>query len=145
MNEQELLGAKAELAKLPLLGPVFWLMGRDPVRGQTRVGELDWRLMPPLVLNQLQIVSRFDVPWAYYTWAFVSEAVHQRLSTPQAQIEPHEWRSGDRPWLIEVCAPFGGLEEVVQSALKAMNATQPVHAWMPGEAGPELKALTTNA
>lgn len=142
MNEQELLSAKSELAKIPLLGPVLWLMGRDAGRRDVRVGEIDWRLMPPLVLDQLQIVTRFDVPWGFCTWAFVSEEVHQRMASPQAQIEPHEWRSGTIPWLIEVCAPFGGHDEVAQSAMKTMKAQQPVHAWMPGLDGPELKKLT---
>jgi cytolysin-activating lysine-acyltransferase len=124
---------------------MLWLMGRDPVRREMRVGELDWRLMPPLVLDQMQIVTRFDVPWGFCTWAFVSEAVHGRLSSPQAQIDPHEWHGGPIPWIIEVCAPFGGADEVVQSALKAMNASQPVHAWMPGAECPELRTLTVNA
>lgn len=146
MNEEELLSAKAELSKLPLLGPVLWLMARDRVRRASPAGEMDWHLMPPLVLDQLQIVTRFDVPWAYCTWAFVSESVHERLSSPEARIEPHEWRSGDIPWLIEVCAPFGGADEVVRSAIQTMATHRPVHAWMPAaeDMAAELKTFDSH-
>lgn len=142
MNEQDLINAKDELAKLPLLGPVVWLMGRDALRREAQLGELELRLMPPLVLDQLQIVTRFDVPWGFSTWAYVSDEVHLRLSSLEARIAPHEWRSGSIPWLIEVCAPFGGTEDVAQSALAAMKVQQPVNAWMPGADGIELRTLT---
>ncbi|WP_428507401.1 toxin-activating lysine-acyltransferase [Roseateles sp.] len=144
MEEHELLQAKEELAKLPLLGPVMWLLSRDASTRDARVAELDWRFMPPLILDQLQIVTRFDVPWGFSTWAYVSEEVHQRLCGPDGQLSPHEWHSGSIPWLIEACAPFGGWEEVAQSAVNAMNVLGPAHVWVKTPEGLELRTISPN-
>lgn len=134
--------AKKELAKLPLLGPALWLYARDPQRRYTFLADIDWRLMPPLVLDQCRLFSKADLPWAFVTWAFVSEAVDQRLRASSPVIAPHEWRCGDRPWLIDVAAPFGDAHAVALEAAKAVAPGRMLHAWLADERGqPVLKAL----
>ena len=50
--------AKIVLRKLPLLGPMTWLMLQ---RGNTRnilLSELEWRVLPALVLDQVRLHMR---------------------------------------------------------------------------------------
>jgi cytolysin-activating lysine-acyltransferase len=132
--------AKKELTKLPILGPAMWLFARDPQRRFTFVADLDWRLMPPLVLEQCKLFSKAEIPWAFVTWAFVNDAVDQRLRSASPIIAPHEWKGGDKAWLIDVVAPFGEQELIAQQAVQELGIKTSVSAWLQGPAGqPSLK------
>jgi cytolysin-activating lysine-acyltransferase len=136
--------AKTELSKLPLLGPALWLYARDQRLRFTFIADLDWRLMPPLVLDQCRLYSKADMPWAFATWAFVSNDVDERLRTSTPVIAPHEWRSGDKPWLIDVVAPFGDAETVANEAAAQLAPGKAVSVWLPTANGqPTLRELGT--
>lgn len=111
--EKQFEEARSSLAKLPLLGPVLWLYARDEHRKWTFVADHEWLLMPPLVLDQCKLYSKQELPWAFFTWAFVSDAVDARLRNGDYRIGPHEWKQGPHCWLIDALAPFGGLEELL--------------------------------
>ena len=135
MNADQLASAKRELEKLPLLGPALWLFARDPMRRFTFVADMDWRLLPPLVLDQCKLYSREGMPWAFMTWARVSEAIDQRLRTSTPLIAPHEWKSGDKLWLIDVVAPFGDALGIARQALKEIAGASSASVWLPGAEG----------
>lgn len=136
----QLEAAKKELTKLPLLGPALWLFARDPSRKFTFVADIDWRLLPPLVLDQCRLFNRSDIPWAFATWAFVSDAVAERLRSATPIIAPHEWKSGDKQWLIDVVAPFGDVDATAAEVARQLAVQSPVSAWITGSDGrPVLK------
>lgn len=141
MNTNNLEEAKAELQKLPLLGPALWLFARDELRRFTFVADLDWRLMPPLVLDQCQLLQRDGVPWAFGTWAWVNDAVHERLLAGEVRLAPHEWRQGQHPWLVDVVCPFGDLAEAASHFAGMVTADRKVRAWLvpPGQRSPQLQ------
>lgn len=142
MNAAQLESAKKELAKLPPLGPVLWLYARDPQRRFTFVADIDWRLLPPLVLDQCQLYSKADLPWAFASWALVSDAVDERLRSSSPVIAPHEWKSGEHPWLIDVVAPFGEADRVAMETASKFAAGKLVRAWMHDAQGqPRLREV----
>jgi cytolysin-activating lysine-acyltransferase len=142
-NEQNLIAARAELAKLPLLGPVMWLYARDPQRRFTFVADLDWRLLPPLVLNQCHVFTKQELPWAFFSWATVSPEVDKRLRSSAPVIAPHEWRSGSIPWLVDVLMPFGEEPELVKQAIAQFAPGQTVSAWVTDSQGqPQLRTYS---
>jgi cytolysin-activating lysine-acyltransferase len=57
--------------------------------------------------------------------------VHERLRSSAPVIAPHEWQSGQHPWLIDVVAPFGDADTVAAEACAQFAAGRTVHAWMP--------------
>lgn len=139
----QLDSARKELAKLPLLGPVMWLYARDPQRRFTFVADLDWRLLPPLVLEQCKLYNKQEVPWAYFSWANVSEAVDQRLRSNNPVIAPHEWHSGDIPWLIDAVMPFGEDPALLKEVATAISGGKPVNVWLPAANGqPALRSIS---
>ena len=106
-QQKQLNDSKAQLKKLPILGPAMWLYARDDLKKYTFIAEQDWLLMPPIILDQCKLYMRDDIPWAFATWAFVSDEVDARLRTAIPKIAPHEWKSGTHAWIIDVVAPFG--------------------------------------
>lgn len=133
----QLESARKELAKLPLHGPVMWLYARDPQRRFTFTADMDWRLMPPLVLDQCKLYNKQELPWAFFSWAKVNDAVHARLQGANANIAPHEWHSGSHVWLIDAVMPFQPDEALLSEVLRAIQPAEgaSVNAWLPGANG----------
>lgn len=98
--------AREQLAKLPILGPVVWLYARAPEKKFFFLSDTDWLLLPPIVLDQCRLFMKAGIPHAFFTWAFVSDAVDKRLRSGVPRVAPHEWKSGEHLWLIDVVAPF---------------------------------------
>ncbi len=135
MTLLQLDAAREQIDKLPSLGPAMWLFARDPVRRFSFMADIDWRLMPPLVLDQCQLFARDGVRWAFVTWARVSEAVGQRLRTTAPVIAPREWKSGDRLWLIDVVSPLEEPLEAGRLALREIAGASMASGWLPTPMG----------
>ena len=135
LSTEQLASATKELAKLPILGPAMWLLARDAQRRYTFVADIDWRFLPPIVLDQCRLFTKAELPWAFATWAFVSDAVHERLKTAAPVIAPHEWKSGPHAWLVDVVAPFGDQLSTAQDVAKSIAPGQTVNAWLPDAQG----------
>lgn len=126
--------AKDALAKLPILGPVMWLYARDPMKKYMFVGDIDWAILPPIVLDQCRLYTKGGLPYAFVTWAVVSQAVAERLRSSQPKIAPHEWKSGEEVWIIDAVAPFGQLEETLKELRENTFAGKKVSALLPDPA-----------
>lgn len=123
--------AKAALAKLPILGPALWLYARDPFKKYTFIADLDWAILPAIILDQCRLYTRNGIPFAFFTWALVSDTVDQRLRSGAPRIAPHEWQSGPHLWLIDIVTPFGQTEEMIAELRKAQFAGQKISALLP--------------
>jgi len=131
MNAQQLQEAKASLKKLPILGPALWLFARDERKKFTFIADQDWLVMPPIILDQCKLYMKNEIPWAFCTWAFVNDQVDERLSSSIPKIAPHEWKSGEHLWLIDIVAPFGGADEIITDLHKTSFAGKAFKALTP--------------
>ncbi len=123
--------AKDALAKLPILGPALWLYARDPVKKFMFIGDTDWAVLPPIVLDQCRLYTKGGLPYAFVTWAFVNDAVDARLRSAEPKIAPHEWKSGPHIWLIDAVAPFGQLEGTLRELRETTFPGKKVSALLP--------------
>lgn len=126
--------AKDGLSKLPILGPALWLYAHDPIKKFMFVGDLDWAVLPPVVLDQCRLYTKNGLPYAFVTWALVNDAVAERLRSAQSKIAPHEWKSGEAVWIIDAVAPFGQLEETLKDLRETIFPGRPVCAMLPDAA-----------
>ena len=128
--------AKDGLSKLPILGPALWLYAKDPLKKFLFVGDLDWAVLPPVVLDQCRLFTKQELPCAFFTWALVNEQVASRLRAAQPKIAPHEWRSGDEVWIIDAVAPFGRLDEMLKELRETVFVGRKVCALIPDVSHP---------
>lgn len=96
-----------------MLGEITWLLTQSPVHRQLFLSDLEWFVMPALLLEQYRIFYGPDRPVGVAFFATVGEEAEARLEGGAAKLRPDEWKSGDRPWLIELVAPFGGQDEML--------------------------------
>lgn len=128
--------AKSVLKKIPLLGPITWLMMQQGSTRHTLLSELEWRVMPALMLDQAKLYLREEAPLAYVSWAKMSEEVANRYRNAPHQLAPADWKSGEQIWLIDVFTPFGGAQELLADIRKNVFPGQPIHQLLPSPAGP---------
>lgn len=133
---QELLDhAKAAFKKMAALGPVAWLFGRMPGKQHLFLQDLDWAVLPPLVLDQCRLFMNGDMPFGYISWAFVNDEVHARLLDGNPKLQPHEWHGGDYPWLIDIVTPFGEADKMLAELKQSTFPDLTVHYIGLGEDG----------
>lgn len=123
--------AKGGLSKLPILGPALWLYGKDPIKKFMFVGDVDWAVLPPVVLDQCRLFTRNALPCAFFTWALVNDQVASRLRAAQPRIAPHEWQCGENVWVIDAVAPFGQMEEMLKELRETIFVGRKVSALIP--------------
>lgn len=119
------------LGKIPLLGPVTWLMMQQSHSRHTLLSELEWRVLPALVLDQAKLYVKDGAPVAFASWARFSEAAAQRYRSPPHQLMAGDWASGEQIWLIDVFTPFGGAQDVLKDLRENVLAGQIVHQLVP--------------
>lgn len=131
------------LRKLPILGPATWLLMSSPMTRHTLLSEYEWRLMPPLVLDQIKLYLQDEKPVAFATWARLSESVAERYRCAPHHLAGSDWSSGDQVWLVDVVTPFGGAQDVLKDLRQKVFPGQTIHQLLPVGAGATLaKTLT---
>ncbi len=123
------------LTKIPLFGAVTWLLMQQPAGRHTLLGELEWRVMPALILEQSKVYLKQGAPAAYVSWARLSDAVAARYQSAPHQLALNDWNSGPQVWLIDMVAPFGGAAEVLKDLREKVFAGQTIHQLVSVAAG----------
>jgi cytolysin-activating lysine-acyltransferase len=122
------------------LGQMVWLFTQSPMHRELALKDLEWSVLPALILGQYRIF-RFGplpgldaeaarslapaglnklaierLPLGVALWARLSEEAEARLDRGE-QLSAEEWESGDRVWLMELVAPFSTLENKLSHAM----------------------------
>jgi cytolysin-activating lysine-acyltransferase len=106
--------AQSVLKKLPLIGPIAWLMLQQSVTRNVLLADLEWRILPPLVLEQAKLYMKDTMPLAFASWARLSAEAAARFRQPPHRLAPSDWKSGEQIWIVDVIAPFGAAQEVLK-------------------------------
>ena len=109
-----------------MLGEITWLLSQSKVHKNLFISDLEWMVMPAILLEQFRIFYGPDSPAAVAIFARVSEETDERLRTGgQSKLRADEWKNGDIQWLIELITPLGGQEEVLQDLATSIFKEKP--------------------
>ena len=95
-----------------VLGEITWLMTQSPRHKAVPLGDLEWLVMPALLLRQFRIFYKGEQPVGVALWALADELVAKRIDAGDTRLAAVEWKSGSHMRLIDVVAPFGGEAEM---------------------------------
>ncbi|MBF0354606.1 MAG: toxin-activating lysine-acyltransferase [Alphaproteobacteria bacterium] len=118
-----------------VLGDVVWLMTHSPTHKHLFIADMEWLVLPPLMLRQCSLLRQGGRPFAFISWATVSEEVEARISMGQLRMGPQDWRSGEQAWIIDMIAPFGGGEQALKEIRERVFAGRKVKALQPAPDG----------
>lgn len=108
-----------------VLGEITWLMSQSQVHKSMFISDLEWMVMPCVLLEQFRVYYGPNSPAAVAIWATVSDETDQALREGRSKLRPDEWKSGDNPWLIELIAPFGAQDEILDDLSKVIFEGKP--------------------
>jgi cytolysin-activating lysine-acyltransferase len=100
-----------------VLGEITWLMTQSPRHKVMPIGDLEWLVMPAILLRQFRIFYQGEQPVGVALWALADDLVARRIDAGDKRLTAAEWKSGSNMRIIDVVAPFGG-EEEMQGQLK---------------------------
>ncbi len=85
-------------------------MTQSPLHRHFALADLEWMVMPAVLLNQYRLFHDQGRPVGAALWAFLSEEAEAKLSLTPVRLRPDEWKSGDRCWLVDLIAPWATVE-----------------------------------
>jgi cytolysin-activating lysine-acyltransferase len=113
---------EAKMTVSQALGEIAWLMTQSATHKYLFLADLEWLVMA----GQFRIFRNGEQPMGLALWAFIDAETEARFGPAGGRLRPDEWAKGDRCWLVEVIAPFGGteamLEDLAKGALKGKAA-----------------------
>jgi cytolysin-activating lysine-acyltransferase len=90
-------------------------MTQSPRHKAIPLGDLEWLLMPAILLRQFRIFYQGEQPVGVALWALADELVAKRIDADDKRLAAVEWKSGSNMRIIDVVAPFGGEVEIRES------------------------------
>ena len=123
------------------LGQITWLLSQSPLHRQLTVADLEWSVMPAILVEQFRLF-RFGplpglekvkpedllpgfttagletMPLGVAFWGELSAAAEAKVEAG-ARLEAAEWQSGDRLWLLELISPFATPENRLSEIMLA--------------------------
>jgi cytolysin-activating lysine-acyltransferase len=95
-----------------VLGEITWLMTQSPRHKAAPLGDLEWLVMPAILLRQFRIFYQGEQPVGVALWALADDLVARRIDTGDTRLAAVEWKSGSNMRIIDIMAPFGGEAEM---------------------------------
>jgi cytolysin-activating lysine-acyltransferase len=96
-----------------VLGEITWLMTQSPRHKAIPLGDLEWLLMPAILLRQFRIFYKGEQPVGVALWALADDVVAKRIDAGDKRLTAVEWKSGGNMRVIDIVAPFGGEAEML--------------------------------
>lgn len=131
----KLPGATEMTNKLGAFGEAVWLMSQMPSHKHMFLSDLEWLIQPPISHQQIRMFREKGLPVAFVTWALLDEEVEQRVIGGNVRLKPGDWKSGDRPWIMDIVCPFGGVQKVLDEVKKTVFPNQTVKTIAPSPDG----------
>ncbi|MBR1122936.1 toxin-activating lysine-acyltransferase [Bradyrhizobium lablabi] len=106
-----------------VLGEITWLMTQSPRHKQLALGDLEWLVMPAILLKQFRLFYKGEQPVGVALWALADDIVAKRIDAGDVRLTAVEWKSGANMRIVDVVAPFGGEAEMRGQVGFAIPAT----------------------
>jgi len=110
-------------------------MMQSPAHKHFFFADAEWLVLPPVKLRQFRIFRKNNAPVAYACWARLTEEAEARVAAGQIRLQPGDWNAGDRLWLIDLIAPFGGGEEIIKQLREQVFKGEKIKTLQPAPDG----------
>ena len=97
-----------------VLGEVTWLMTQSELHRHWPISSIVQWVIPALMYDQYRLYRKNDKPIGYVSWGKLSAEVESRYALDPSSLQPKDWQSGDRIWLLDWIAPTGGTFEIAR-------------------------------
>src|SRR4051794_14186740 len=85
-----------------VLGEIAWLMTQSPRHRAIALGDLEWLVMPALLLRQFRIFYKGERPVGLALWALADDLVAKRIDAGGTRLAAADWKSGSHMRIIDI-------------------------------------------
>lgn len=135
MSDNPATTPEAKMTVSQALGEIVWLMTQSPIHKNLFLADLEWLVMPAMLAGQFRIFRSGDQPVGLALWAFLDAETEARFGPAGGRLKPEEWARGDRCWLVELIAPYGGTEAMLEDLAKGSLVGKEVKMHRAGPGG----------
>lgn len=75
------------------LGEMVWLMSQSPLHKHLKIADLEWLLMPAILLNQFRLFHAGEQVVGLALWAYLTPAQAEEMGKA-GKLAPEHWRHG---------------------------------------------------
>ena len=75
------------------LGEMVWLMTRSPLHKHLKIADLEWLLMPAILLNQFRLFRAGEQVVGLALWAYLTPEQAEEMGK-SGRLKPENWRHG---------------------------------------------------
>lgn len=133
-NRMQTPGADRVLERREIVMNIGLLLLQSPAHRYFFLSDLEWLIYPPIQLRQFKLYMNEERPVGYVSWALLSDDAEQRFMASR-RLAPGDWRTGDRVWVIDLVAPFGGAEAIFSDLRGKILAGKTFKRWRLDEQG----------
>lgn len=117
-----------------VLGEIVYVLTTSPGHKHFALADLEWMVMPALLLEQYRIFRAGDRPVGVAFWAYLTPETEEKIKNAGGRLRPDEWAAskdegkkseGRTLWLVELIAPFHTPENKLADKMLADLMTGP--------------------
>ncbi len=141
MNPQQQVAVNEAVERVGMFGQVVWLLMQSPAHKHLFLNDMEWLVLPAIQANQFRVWQQNGMPIVYASWAWLDQDAEARMKANIKKLAPMDWpkaTAGDSDeslWLIDLIAPFGGMEEAIKDLKENVFQGQSVKMLQPGPGG----------
>lgn len=125
------------------LGAIVLLASRSQSHKFLFMSDLEWLVMPAIAQKQFMLFRNpKNEPVAFVSWAKVSVDVEKRLLSGQTKLQPQDWNSGDKLYVMDVVSPFAQGKEVLNQLQQNQLKGQDVNILRPSKDKKGLESVS---
>ena len=91
-------------------GEIVWLLTQSTAYKHHTLADLEWLVMPPLLLEQYRVFHEGSRPVGAIVWAKLDTETGKRMSDGRFRLRPDQWRSGGDIWIVDILSATGTSE-----------------------------------
>ena len=95
------------------LGQMALLAMESPIHQHVSLNALKTMLLPAVVRGQFKIFHFKGKLSGFITWAYLSDESFNKYVNNNMTLSSEDWDSGERVWIMEVVAPFGHYNMII--------------------------------
>lgn len=100
------------ISNATLLGEIVWLFSFSKLHREWSIKSIHQWILPALMHGHFRIYRRSGKPRGYISWARLSKKVEEAYVLRPSSLQPADWKSGERGWIIDFVVPFGDTFEI---------------------------------
>lgn len=99
------------------LGEMVWLMTRSPLHKHLKLADLEWLLMPAILMNQFRLFRAGEQVVGLALWAYITPAQAEEMGKT-GRLSAEDWRHGTDVLQLVKDQQSGKQVELAEPALK---------------------------